>query len=150
LIIGLSAVPEQTGGLLDRIDYRLAEKVVIDANISAASREQYRRLAAILHDAQAANGLKVVMIASAVAGEGKTLTATNLAMTFSESYLKRVLLIDADLRRPNLHQLFKVAAATGLSDGLTAAEGSKLIVRQVSPGCRCCPPGGRRRTRWAR
>jgi len=139
--LGLPAVPEQTGGLLDRIDYRLAEKVVIDANISAASREQYRRLAAILHDAQAANGLKVVMIASAVAGEGKTLTATNLAMTFSESYLKRVLLIDADLRRPNLHQLFKVAAATGLSDGLTAAEGSKLIVRQVSPGLSLLPAG---------
>ena len=137
----LPTVPDQSGTLLDRIDYRLAEKVVIDAKLSAASREQYRRLAAILHDAQAANGLKVVMIASAVAGEGKTLTATNLAMTFSESYRKRVLLIDADLRRPNLHQLFKVAAATGLSDGLTASEGSKLIVRQVSPGLSLLPAG---------
>ena len=46
------------------------------------------------------------MVASAVAGEGKTLTASNLALTFSESYQKRVLLIDADLRRPALHQVF--------------------------------------------
>ncbi len=65
--------------------------------MSPASREQYRRLAAVLHDAQSTAGLKVVMIASAVAGEGKTLTATNLALTFSESYQKRVLL---DRRRP--------------------------------------------------
>ena len=68
-----------------------------------ASREQYRRLAATLHHAQAEHGLKVVMVASAVPGEGKTLTATNLALTLSESYQRRVLLIDADLRRPSLH-----------------------------------------------
>ena len=38
-----------------------------------ASREQYRRLATGLHAAQAASGLKVVMLVSALAGEGKTL-----------------------------------------------------------------------------
>ena len=37
---------------------------------------------------------------SAFSGEGKTLTATNLALTLSESYQKTVLLIDADVRRP--------------------------------------------------
>ena len=48
------------------------------------------------------------MVASAVAGEGKTLTASNLALTFSESYQKRVLLIDGDLRRPTLHSVFRL------------------------------------------
>ena len=62
-------------------------------------------------------------------------------MTFSESYRKRVLLIDADLRRPMLHQVFKVAAATGLGEGLTGAQPAKLIVRQIMPGLSLLPAG---------
>ena len=87
-----------------------------------SSREQYRRLAAVLHDAQSTTGLQVVMVASAVAGEGKTLTAANLALTFSESYQKRVLLIDADLRRPTLHAVFRLDTASGLADGLSSTQ----------------------------
>jgi Mrp family chromosome partitioning ATPase len=60
------------------------------------------------------------MVTSALVGEGKTLTATNLALTLSESYKKKVLLIDADLRRPWLHELFQVPNLTGLNDGLNA------------------------------
>ena len=56
------------------------------------------------------------MVASAQMGEGKTLTAANLALTLSESYRRRVLLIDADLRRPSLSALFGVQSATGLSE----------------------------------
>src|SRR5690606_19796017 len=103
--------------LFERIDARLAEKVVADSNMSAVSREQYRRLAAVLHDAQGNNGLTVVMIASAMPGEGKTLTASNVALTLSDSYRRRVLLIDADLRKPALHHVFRLNAASGLIDG---------------------------------
>ena len=53
------------------------------------SVEQYRRLAATLHHAQAQTGIKIVMVASAMPGEGKTLTATNLALTLSESYRRK-------------------------------------------------------------
>lgn len=137
----LPAVADGESSLLDRIDHRLAEKVVVDTNISMASREQYRQLAAVLHDAQAATGLKVVMIASAVAAEGKTLTATNLAITLSESYRRRVLLIDADLRRPNLHKIFRVVTASGLSEGLTGPGESKLVVRQITAGLSLLPAG---------
>ena len=45
-------------------------------------------------------------------GEGKTLTATNLALTLSESYKRQVLLIDADLRRPSVHEMFQVPNLT--------------------------------------
>ena len=69
--------------------------------------EQFRRLAATLHHAQLVQKLKVIMVTSAIAGEGKTLTATNLALTLSESYRRDVLLIDADLRRPSLHDVFE-------------------------------------------
>ncbi len=119
--------------LVERIDARLSDKVVVGP-MMAESVEQYRRLAATLHHAQGSRGLKIVMIASAMSSEGKSLTAANLAMTLSESYRRRVLLVDADLRRPTLHRLFRLANLTGLSDGLRAAGTSSLPVTQLSEG----------------
>ena len=127
--------------MFERIDARLNEKIVIDQNMNSASREQYRRLAAVLHDAQSTTGLQVVMVASAIAGEGKTLTASNLALTFSESYQKRVLLIDGDLRRPTLHSVFRLDTASGLADGLLATSDTKMLVRQVSTRLAVLPAG---------
>ena len=132
---------EQDDSLFERLDTRLTEKIVIDENMSAISREQYRRLAAVLHDAQGSSGLQVLMVASAVAGEGKTLTAANLALTFSESYQKRVLLIDGDLRRPTLHSVFRLDTASGLADGLLSATDTKMVVRQVSSRLAVLPAG---------
>jgi capsular exopolysaccharide synthesis family protein len=80
--------------------------------------EQYRRLAAALHDLQVERGLKTVMITSAVPREGKTLTVVNLAVTLSESYARRVLLIDADLRWPGVHQALGVPNDRGLTEVL--------------------------------
>jgi protein-tyrosine kinase len=131
----------ETSPMGDLISTALAEKVVIDQHISPASREQYRRLAASLHHAQAASAVKVVMIASAVQGEGKTLTSTNLALTFSESYQRNVLLIDADLRRPTLHTVFGIMNSSGLGDGLVAAEQTRLRVVQASPRLSILPAG---------
>lgn len=127
--------------LMERIDAKLAEKIVVDQKTEPASREQYRRLAAWLHQGQAASGIKVVMIASAVPGEGKTLTAANLGLTFSESYQRNVLLIDADMRRPALHTVFGVDNSTGLSEGLLATAPNALRVLQFSPRLSIMPAG---------
>ena len=78
----------------------------------------YCRLAAQLHQIQQTRKLTTVMIASAVPGEGKSLTAAILARALSEAYRKRVLLIDADLRRPSLHSLFDIPSSPGLNDCL--------------------------------
>jgi protein-tyrosine kinase len=127
--------------LFERLDARLAEKVVADENMSPISREQYRRLAGVLLDAQSNNGIKVVMVASAVPGEGKTLTAANVALTLSESYRRRVLLIDADLRKPTVHQVFRINAATGLIESLDPAAKAMLVLRQVSANLAILPAG---------
>jgi capsular exopolysaccharide synthesis family protein len=136
-----TANPPLESTLFERLDARLTEKIVVDHNMSPASREQYRRLAAVLHDAHNTTGMRVIMVASAVAGEGKTLTASNLALTFSESYQKRVLLIDADLRRPSLHTVFRLETALGLGDGLISPGDSKMLVRQVSQRLAVLPAG---------
>jgi protein-tyrosine kinase len=133
--------PREAGPLLQRMDESVAEKVVVDHNIDTGAREQYRRLAAALHHAQAANGLKVVLITSAVQSEGKSLTATNLALTLSESYHKNVILIDADLRRPTLHSVFRVDNSSGLSEGLTSRERRRLPVRSLSSRLAILPAG---------
>lgn len=133
--------PERRHSLFERIDARLAEKVVADENMSPHSREQYRRLAAVLLDAQGTTGVRAIMVASAVPGEGKTLTASNLALTLSESYRRRVLLIDADLRKPTLHEVFRINAASGLTEGLDPATDTKLVVRQVSANLSVLPAG---------
>ena len=112
----------------------LLEKLVIGASVDQGALEQYRRLAGVLHLAQserAAERPKIVMVSSALSSEGKTLTCVNLALTLSESYHRSVLLVDGDLRRPWLHEVFQVPNVGGLNDSLTSAEG-KIPVRQIS------------------
>jgi len=109
------------------------DKLVLGRNIPAAAVEQYRKLAAGLHQAQVQHGTKVVMMASTLAGEGKTLTATNLALTLSESYRRRVALIDADLRRPTVHDMFGLPNVSGLNDVLSARGDASCEIFDVSP-----------------
>jgi protein-tyrosine kinase len=127
--------------LIERLSATLPEKVVVDANTTQLSREQYRKLAATLHKTQAVSGINVIMIASAMAGEGKTLTSSNLALTLSESYKRRVLLIDGDLRRPSLHTVFGLDGSVGLSEGLLSAEDRRFAVQQMSPHLTVLPAG---------
>jgi capsular exopolysaccharide synthesis family protein len=91
---------------------------LVTGEADAVSVEQYRRLAAALHEAQVERGLKTVMVTSALQAEGKTLTTANLGLTLSESYARRVLVIDADLRWPSLHAVFGIPNLRGLSEAL--------------------------------
>ena len=125
--------PPPALALFHGFDPAMVEKVVATPDIRPAFAEQYRKLAGVLHHAQLEKNIKVVMVASAVAGEGKSLTATNLALTFAESYRRTVLLIDADLRRPTLHETFQVPNTSGLSEGLLAESEEKLSLIRVSP-----------------
>jgi capsular exopolysaccharide synthesis family protein len=129
------------GAMFERLDPTLAGKIVVDHAMKPAFREQYRRLAAALHQAQIERGIKVIMVVSAVASEGKTLTATNLALTLSESYHRQVLLVDGDLRRPSLHTVLNVSVHDGLSEGLFADAEPKLALHQLSPRLALLPAG---------
>jgi capsular exopolysaccharide synthesis family protein len=102
----------------------LVDKVVATDGMPPVAAEQYRKLAAKLHHAQLERGLKTVMIVSALPGEGKTLTSVNLALTLSRSYLRRVLLIDADLRRPRLHEVFGLPVSSGLREAASNERGT--------------------------
>jgi protein-tyrosine kinase len=108
-------------------------KVVVGPSAESTLVEQYRRLGAALHHHQLQSGARTLMVTSALAAEGKTLTATNLALTLSQSYQRRVLLVDADLRRPSIHEILRLPNMTGLSDSLRHPEKSGLRFQTISP-----------------
>src|SRR5262249_2483160 len=91
---------------------------LVSGTSNTVSLEQYRRLGALLLEQQASKQLKTAMITSAVPAEGKTLTVVNIALTLAESYGRRVLAIDADLRCPGMHSLFNIPNDQGLSEAL--------------------------------
>jgi capsular exopolysaccharide synthesis family protein len=128
-----SAPVEILGETVYHFDDTVQGKVVVDGETSPISIEQYRRLAATLHGLHVSSGLRSIMVSSAQPRDGKTLTTTNLALTLSESYGHRVLLIDADLRRPSIHGLFGLPNGAGLADGLRSGAAGSLPLNQVSP-----------------
>lgn len=112
-------------------DLPLSEKLMTRSG-NMQSIEQYRRLAARLHVAQSEQRIRVVMVTSALPGEGKTLSAANLALTLSESYRRQVLLVDADLRRPCVHDIFRLPNLGGLNDGVRSDVHRKVPLIRVT------------------
>jgi protein-tyrosine kinase len=127
--------------LLDHVTARWSDKLIANPSLPSVAVEQYRRVAAILHHCQEDRGIRRVLVASALAEEGKTLTATNLALTLSESYGRRVLLIDADLRRPAINQVLGLPQGKGLSEVLYTIEQTALPLQTVSPNLSVLPAG---------
>jgi capsular exopolysaccharide synthesis family protein len=81
----------------------------------APAAEAFRILRSNLQFATAHSSLRSVVVTSAGPAEGKTLTASNLALALARSG-KQVLLVDGDLRRPSIHTTFGIPNAGGLAD----------------------------------
>ena len=114
---------------------------LVGPDVSAATGEPFRRLAASLLHGQRSGRLKVLMVTSAVPGEGKTLTTLNTALVLAETYRRRVLLIDADLRRPRLSEAAGLTGAEGLGEALKASDDRKIEVTQFSEYLSFLPAG---------
>jgi len=127
-------------GQFTQLDSSVEGKLILSTETSPVAVEEYRRMAAALLGLQAERGLKTLMVTSTLPQEGKTLTIANLALTLSESYKRKVLLIDADLRMPAVGRLFGLPNVAGLSEGLRA-EGSQLPILQVSSHLSVVPAG---------
>jgi protein-tyrosine kinase len=78
--------------------------------------EQYRLLRTRVTRAENGRAFRSIIITSPNKGDGKSLTAANLALTMAQDPQQRVLLLDADLRRPSIHRLFGISETPGLSD----------------------------------
>jgi capsular exopolysaccharide synthesis family protein len=99
---------------VERLDpARLHQRLILLTEPSLAECEQYRTLRTQLFHAAEKKRTQVVVITSALAGEGKTATALNLALAVAQSKEHRVLVIDGDLRRPNVASYLGLPARAG-------------------------------------
>ncbi len=99
------------------VSYAAQRRNILSQNSSFYVRESYKSLRTNIRFFQAGEGCRRFCITSSMAGEGKSITLLNLAITFAESG-QRVLLIDADLRRPSQARLLIERATPGLSNVL--------------------------------
>lgn len=106
----------------------------ISAPDSLVATEQYRKLAGALLRAQEGHAINIIMTASALPSEGKSLTTAALAYTLSNSYRRNVLVIDADMRLSSMHEVFGVPNGPGLSDFLEARQRTVVAPVEVMPG----------------
>lgn len=90
--------------------------------------EAYRTLRTNFQFATIQDKPRTVMVTSAVPGEGKTTTAVNMAVTMADRGM-RVLIIDTDLRRPNVHRVLKIERGPGLADILREDLDTSRILR---------------------
>lgn len=119
----------------------LVEKAIITTGAPPLAVEQYRRLTAKLHHAQLERQVKRLMVISAVASEGKTLSSVNIALTLSRSHKRRVLMIDTDLRKPSLHAAFCVPGEPGLREAVQRPSREPLPIVNIDERLALLPAG---------
>lgn len=94
-------------------------------NPFSTAAEQYRKIRTNIEFSSADKKIKSLVITSSGPSEGKTTTAANLAVVFANAGSK-VLLVDADLRKPNIALSFRVPNVNGLSNYLTEANATMI------------------------
>lgn len=97
---------------------QLAHQLVAATAPHSLAAEQYRSLRTRISRAAEGRAIRTLIVTSPAKGDGKSLTAANLALTMAQQFQQRVLLVDADLRQPTIHRLFGLAPTPGLSDVL--------------------------------
>jgi capsular exopolysaccharide synthesis family protein len=115
----LPALPDRANGLLRRVDAKYWHSLLTE------SVDATRTM--LLHAARN-EGLRTVMVTSAVAGEGKTSLSCHLATSLARAG-RKTLLIDADLRSPAAHRLFELPAEPGFSEVLRGEANLPDVIR---------------------
>ena len=137
------------------VDYTLTRTVSVDMEFlhknrlifgqeDSALSEGYKMLRThILQRTKGQQG-NVLMITGPLPGEGKTLTAINLAISISQEVNKTALLIDADLRSPRIHRYFGLKVNLGLADHLkTGVPLTEILIHPNGLGKLVLLPAGR-------
>jgi len=104
--------------------------------------EQYRVLRTSIYSLSMEKPVKVISITSSQSGEGKTTTCCNMGVTLSLDAEKKVLLIDSDLRKPELHRMFKLPRKPGFSDLLLNKANIEDFTKKPSIGNLYVIPSG--------
>lgn len=104
---------------------------IVDKKPKSITAEAYRTLRTNIQYSSFDKEVRVIVVTSSEAGEGKSTTAGNLAISFSQSQ-KKTIMIDCDLRKPSLHKKFRISNMVGLSDLLKGKESLKEAVHKYN------------------
>jgi non-specific protein-tyrosine kinase len=136
-------VPPEPGSKAGEVFRRLTAPFAPDAKVPpepvsvfngrSESEEAFRRLATALLAADARRPFKTLLVASADAGEGKTTVVVNVGRTLAQSG-RGVLLVDANLRSPSLHDFYGLPNEKGLSDILVMSQRERMAAIADEPG----------------
>ena len=94
------------------------EKNIVAALPGHELQDTYRMLRTRINKVMRANGWKMIMVTGAHRGAGKSMTAVNLAVAMSMDVNSYVMLVDADLRQPSIHEYFGYQPELGFGDYL--------------------------------
>jgi capsular exopolysaccharide synthesis family protein len=121
------------------------ERAVALHQFDTTAAEQYRKLYVEIAQARRTRALQTFLITSALAGEGKSLSALNLAITSAASEDQQgVLLVDTDLRQPSIHQYLGLHPTCGLANYLLGeVESTHIFVETPIPGLTMIAAGSR-------
>ena len=106
------------------------KSLVMHFSKSSNAAEAYRMLRTNLLYSKNGQLPQVVVITSTLAGEGKTTTVANLAISFAHIG-KKTIIVDADIRKPSIHQFFDISKLNGLSDLLVDPTNTEEYIHHI-------------------
>jgi capsular exopolysaccharide synthesis family protein len=127
--------PQRLSSLPPRMPSSLASgkgpAFVLSHHSFSVVKEAYRTLRTAILLSRAGESPKTILFTSGIHGEGKTVTVLNSAIAFAEMGIP-VLVIDADLRRPNCHRVLRMENGLGLTEVLTGQTGPMEVIRPTA------------------
>jgi exopolysaccharide transport family protein len=137
----LGMVPALDMKAIDKANGRSPRPLLINDGVPANFSESFRALRTNLLFSSAEEGSRSIVVTSTGPGEGKSLVASNLAMALAQAG-ERVLLVDADMRRPRVHRIFDKPQKPGLSNVLVGdARAADTVHKTGVPGLWVMPAG---------
>jgi len=124
-----AGAPPAAAETVESYTVRLNSLLVAGLAPKSLAAEQYRQLRTRLAHAEGANNLRSVLVTSPQKGEGKSVTSANLALTMAQELQRRVVIVEADLRKPSMQHLFGLPAGPGLTEYLEGAAELKDVMR---------------------
>jgi succinoglycan biosynthesis transport protein ExoP len=128
-------------GMVPTVSTEREPNPLLDNGVPPNFAEAFKSVRTNVLFSSAEEGLRSIVITSAGPGEGKSLVASNLAVALAQAG-QRVLLIDADMRRPRVHEIFGGDQEPGLSNVLSGnAKTSEAVRKSKTSGLWLLPAG---------
>jgi capsular exopolysaccharide synthesis family protein len=105
-------------------------KLITSVDPKSPISEQYRSIRTNIQFSAVDRTVKSILVTSAGPGEGKSTSAANIAVVFAQQE-KRVLLVDADMRKPTVHYTFQLSNHSGLTSVLTRKNSLEEAVKNT-------------------